>query len=241
MFSGLRQITSIFTAAFLLCSGLAKAEFIHPGIADSKESIAFVKSKIATGEEPWKSAWKELQKSRYASLRWKADPRPHVERGPSNNPNIGSDDFTNDSTAAYTHALHWALSGDEAHAKVAAQILDAWSATLETITNHDARLLIGMSGQKYLIAAELLRHTWTGWPKANQDRFEKMLRKVWYPVIKDFYPSANGNWDASMLQTMIAMGIFLEDKTMFDRAVDYFRDGKGNGAIENYFKESGQC
>jgi hypothetical protein len=29
------------------------------------------------------------------------------------------------------------------------------------------------------------------------------------PSIKDFYPSANGNWDASMLQAMTAMGVFL--------------------------------
>jgi hypothetical protein len=119
--------------------------------------------------------------------------------------------------------------------------MDAWSQTLKTVTNHDARLLIGMTGHQYCNAAELLRHTWDGWPAENQEQFRSMLRDVWYPVIKDFYPSANGNWDASMLQTMIAMGVFLDDRAKFDRAVNYFRHGKGNGAVGNYFNEFGEC
>ncbi|MFT5131337.1 MAG: hypothetical protein ACI8W8_004973, partial [Rhodothermales bacterium] len=67
-----------------------------------------------------------------------------------------------------------------------------------------------------------------------------MLRRVFYPVIKDFYPTANGNWDASMIQTMIAMGIFLDDRPMFERAVAYYRQGKGNGAIEKYLNDFGE-
>lgn len=187
------------------------------------------------------SSWGELKKSRYASLKWEPRPRAHVERGPSNNPNIGSSEFSSDAMASYTPALLWALTGEEAHARKAAEIVDAWSGTLETISNHDAKLLVGMSGQPYCIAAELLRHTWDGWEDESQKVFEKMLREVWYPIIEDFYPSANGNWDASMFQTMIAMGVFLEDQAMFDRAVNYYREGEGNGAIGNYFKESGQC
>ena len=78
----------------------------------------------------------------------------------------------------------------------------------DRVTNHDAKLLIGMAGLMYCNAAELLKHTWEGWPAENQRQFETMLRDVWYPVIEDFYPYANRNWDASMLQTMIGMGVF---------------------------------
>jgi hypothetical protein len=99
------------------------------------------------------------------------------------------------------------LSGNVAHAKKAAEILDAWD----------------------------------GWPEENQTRFEKMLREIFYPIIKDFYPSANGNWDASMIQTMLAMGVFLDDQAMFDRAKNYYLNGEGNGAVRNYFKPSGEC
>ena len=221
-----------------LCSA---QEFTHPGVTHTQASIDFVNDKIASEEEPWASAWKRVQASRYADLDWNPQPHAHVERGPYNRPDIGSSEFTADANAAYQHALLWALTGKQAHAKKAADILNGWSTKLETISNHDARLLVGMEGYKYCNAAELLKHTWDGWSKDEQAKFEKMLRDIFYPIIKDFYPSANGNWDASMLQTMLAMGVYLDDRAMFDRGVEYYLNGKGNGAVRNYFKPSGQC
>ncbi|MGJ8655378.1 MAG: alginate lyase family protein [Akkermansiaceae bacterium] len=219
----------------------AQADFIHPGVVHSQESIEFVKKKIQAKEQPWLTAWQKLTSSNHASLTWKPQPRADVERGASNNPNIGSSDFSNDAMAAYTHALCWTITGNKAHAKKSAEILDAWSATLKSIGNHDARLLVGMSAYHFTIAAELIKHTSDVWPQQKQAQFATMLREICYPIIKDFYPSANGNWDASMLQAMIAMGVFLDDRTMFDRAKDYYLKGKGNGAIGNYFMESGEC
>jgi len=46
-----------------------------------------------------------------------------------------------------------------------------------------------------------------------------MLRNVFYLTIKDFYPSTNGNWYASIIQTLLAMGILLDDRERFDRAI----------------------
>lgn len=215
--------------------------FRHPGVSHSAGSIDFVRDQIAHGRQPWKDAWGDLSSSRLASLNWTARPHARVERGAHNRPDIGASDFMRDGSAAYTHTLIWVLKGDEAHAEKAAEVLDAWSDKLESIGNHDAKLLIGMAGLRYCNAAELLKHTWDGWPEERQKRFRSMLRNVWYPVIEDFFPSANGNWDASMLQTMIAMGVFLDDREMFDRAVNYYRSGHGNGAIGNYFNEFGEC
>ena len=216
-------------------------EFAHPGVAHSAEDVAFVKEKIKAEQEPWVSALAGLKRSRRASLDYEPSPREHVERGPYNDPNIGSSEFTDDGKAAYVHALLWAIEGDEAHAKKAAEIVDAWSGTLKSISNHDAKLLVGMNGYQYCIAAELLKHTWDGWPADRQARFATMIRDQWYPLVKDFYPTANGNWDAAMMQVMIAMGVFLDDREMVDRVVDYYRDGEGNGAIGNYFNDFGEC
>lgn len=246
MYSGkrpfwLKPLAAAVLAFTVLATIPAGAEFVHPGVAHSRDSIQTVRAKLKAGEQPWTDAWTKLESSREASLDWRPEPRANVERGPSNNPNIGSSEFSSDATAAYVHAVCWSLTDDERHALKSAEIMDAWSGTLESIGNHDARLLIGMSGYKFCIAAELIRHTWDGWPDNRQARFERMLRDVWYPVIRDFYPSANGNWDASMLQAMMAMGVFLDDQSIFDRAREYFLDGDGNGAIGNYFSETGQC
>lgn len=236
-----RSLTGGLPIVFLALCSSAMADFVHPGIAHSRAELDFVKARLAAGEQPWKAALAKLRTSRYASLSWKPRPHAHVERGAYNNPDIGASDFMRDGTAAYTHALQWVLAGNEAHARKAMEIINAWSATLKTVKNHDARLLIGMTGHQYCNAAELLKHTWDGWPQADQERFRSMLRNVWYPVIEDFYPTANGNWDAAMIQTMLAMGVCLDDRAIFDRAVDYYLKGKGNGAIQHYINSFGEC
>jgi Alginate lyase len=239
--SWLKRFSMVILAVGVIAASRVHAEFVHPGVAHSAESIAFVKTKIAANEQPWAKAWKELSEFRYAKLVWIAEPRANVERGPSNDPDIGSTEFSSDATAAYVHSLCWALTGTIEHAQKFAEILDAWSHKLEVIGNHDAHLLIGMSGYKFVVAAELLKRTWNGWPADQQQHFAVMLREIRYPIIKNLYPSANRNWDASMLQVMMAMGVFLDDQDMFDREKNYFIGGEGNGSIGIYFKESGQC
>lgn len=225
----------------LAACSTAWSQFVHPGVAHTSDSIAFAKEKVTAKEEPWLSAWNRLNSSRYASLQWQPKAFALVERGPYNDPDVGSSEFSADGRAAYCQAICWVISGKEDHAKKAAEILDAWSGTLESIENHDAALLVGMSGYNYVVAAELLKHTWKKWPVKKQKQFESTLRNIFYPTIKDFYPTANGNWDASMMQVMIAMAVFLDDQKMFDKVAAYYREGQGNGAIGNYFKPSGQC
>ena len=150
-------------------AGWAKADFAHPGVAHSSESIAFVRARIEAREQPWARAWKQLSESGSAQLDWQPKPRADVERGPYNNPNIGSSEFSADAAAAYVHALCWVLTGKAAHAEKSAEILDAWSATLQSISNHDARLLVGMSGYTFTIAAELLSTLGTAGPRIDRN------------------------------------------------------------------------
>ncbi|MFO7903180.1 MAG: alginate lyase family protein [Planctomycetota bacterium] len=238
--------------------------FVHPGVLHTRAELLFVKTKIAASEAPWASAWARLRDKPISKLEWEPKPAAEVVRGPYNRPDIGGTSLMRDGAAAYTHALQWVLTEKPEHARKAIEILDAYSSTLESVGGHDARLLVGMVGINYVNAAELLRHWKAGssassggteasesptvaasgavdWPEADQARFEQMLRQVFYQTIEDFYPSANGNWDASMIQTMLAMGVFLDDREMFNRAAEYYRDGKGNGAVTNYINDFGEC
>ncbi len=233
-------ICCVITAAIVAGNAFG-AGFIHPGISHNQAELAFVKSKLKAQEEPWQETWETMLSSKEAALSWQTRSMAHVERGAYNRPDIGGSFFMRDARAAYTHALLWIFTDTEAHALKAAEILNAWSATLETVSNHDAKLLVGMGGLQFCNAAEILKHTWEGWPQEDQQAFRLMLQKVLYPVIQDFFPRANGNWDASMIQTMMAMGIFLDDHAMFQRAVDYYLNGVGNGAVNHYFNEFGQC
>lgn len=68
-----------------------------------------------------------------------------------------------------------------------------------------------------------------------------MVINVWYPVIKDWTPRYNGNWDAANGQTLMCIGIFLDRRDIFDTACKQLLDGDTNGAIKNYFYESGNA
>lgn len=222
------------------CSA-ADNPFTHPGILHSRAELDRVKAKVAEGEEPWKSAWEELRSHDISELDWKPKPVANVVRGPYNRPDVGGTNLMRDGAAAYSHAIQWYVTGKQPHADKAIEILNAYAGTLKSIGGHDARLLAGMAGITFTNAAEIIRHTDAGWSEPDQERLERLLREVFYDTIKDFYPTANGNWDAAMIQTMLAMGVFLDDRAMFQRAVDYYTSGEGNGAIGKYFNEFGEC
>lgn len=215
--------------------------FNHPGILHANAQLDFMRKQIETKAEPQHSAWEQLKRHRTAKLSYKPDAHPHILRGPSNRPNRGANEFLEDAAAAYTHSLLWYVTQNKQHAEKAIEILNDYSRTVKEITHHDARLLVGMAGIKIINAAELIKHTSNLWSQKDQQQFNQLIRNVLYPVIKDFYPSANGNWDASMIQTMLAMGIFLDDHAIFNKAANYYLNGQGNGAVNKYFNHFGQC
>ena len=218
---------------------LAQA-FIHPGMLHSQPELDFVKAKIAAGAEPWKSAYEPFRLSRYASLAWRAHPEPGVIRD-LNGRWRGARELGDDALAAYAHGLQWSLTGNPAHARKAAEILNAHARALQSITGHDAKLLAGITGYKFCNAAELIRQATNVWPEIEQARFAAMLTKVYEPLIRDFFPKANGNWDASMIVTMLSIGVFCDDRAIYERAKEYFLHGSGNGALTNYVWANGQC
>lgn len=206
----------------------------------SREDLEFVKDKIRLGEEPWKSAYAGFSRSRYAALDWHPQTERDVVRDLGGRWR-GARQLGDDALAAYAHALQWSLTGDPAYARKTAEILNVRAATLKSISGHDAKLLAGITGYKFCNAAELIRSDTSVWPLADQARFAAMLTNVYYPLIRDFFPRANGNWDASMIVTMMCIGVFCDDRGIYERGRDYFLHGSGQGALTNYVFANGQC
>ncbi|MCE7043218.1 alginate lyase family protein [Dyadobacter sp. CY312] len=233
-----------FFVSFMLMSLypiMGIGQFVHPGMLHSKQDLAFVKARISSGAEPWKSSWVNLKTSPTAQLTWTAKPVKVIEVGFYSKPDIGGTDFRNDGLAAYSCALRYALGGDKAYAEKAIEIINAWSYTLDSVTNGNKKLLVGMVGIKFLNAAEILKHQYTGWKKQDQEAFKKMVMNVWFPLLKDFMPGYNGNWDAAIAQTVIGIGVFMDRRDIFDLACNQILKGESNGAINHYFNEWGQC
>jgi hypothetical protein len=197
--------------------------------------------RVKAGEEPWRGGFEKLRRDAQSRADWKlCGPFEVVTRETGNAP--GNPQMVVDGNAAYQNALMWCVTGNEAHAKKAVEILNAWSAKLRKMDGRDVILSAGLNGFKFVNAAELMRHTYPAWKREEVARCEKMFREVVLPPIRDFATFANGNWDAACIETIMAIGVFCDDRELFDRAVAYYRGGKGNGRLTNYvFDESGQC
>ncbi|MBL9189828.1 MAG: alginate lyase family protein [Opitutaceae bacterium] len=238
--------------ALWLGQGLAAADaspFVHPGLLQSQADLAAVKQKILAGEQPWKDAFERLRTPRGGRggapgtplLAFKPQPFTHVIRGPYGRPAIGANELSSSADAAADAAFIWFVTGDRAYAAKAIEIINAWSATLWDFDDNDAKLLVGWTGQTWCHAAEILRSTDAGWLAADIEQFKRMLRTVYHPLIGNFFPEANGNWDAALMAAVISMAVFLDDRAMFDRVVNHFLRGPGNSGITKYIYPSGQC
>ncbi|MCG5221138.1 hypothetical protein, partial [Streptosporangium sp. KLBMP 9127] len=88
--------------------------FKHPGVLVSRAQLDFVRANL--DKEPWRAAWRKLQRHSYASLSYTAKPRADVNCGGNSIPDNGCSDEREDANAAYTHALQWYLTKDARYA-----------------------------------------------------------------------------------------------------------------------------
>lgn len=213
--------------------------FVHPGIDQRKVDLEYMKKQVLAGAQPWKSTFERVK---LASDRdFKVKPFVHVLRGASGRPNIGGSELSGSADMAYNCALMWYITGEQRYAEKAKDILNAWSDTLWGFDYNDAKLIAGWTGHQLCNAAELLKHTGAGWQKNDIARFTRMLMTVYYPVIRNYYPQANGNWDGAIIQTIMAIGIFTDNRELFNNAVEHFLYAPLNGSLFKYIYPSGQC
>jgi hypothetical protein len=214
---------------------------VHPGVLQTRADLEFMKAKIKAGEEPWKSAWQIWLDSPVASLDFNPKPFVHVIRGAYDAGDKGGREIQDSANAAENHVMQWYVTGDKAHALKTIEIFDAWSGTLEDFFENDAMLLAGWTGGQFCNAAEILRATYPDWSVASQAQFKRMLLTVYVPLLRMFYPEANGNWDAAIMYTLLAIGVFCEDRMLMESVYRHYRFGLVNSGITRYVYPTGQC
>ena len=201
---------------------LAPGAFQHPGVLNSRASLDFVKGRIAAGAQPWKAAFDELGAHPLASLSRTHQARSVVECGSGSMPDNGCTDETADAAAAYANALLWYYTGDTARASKAIYYMNAWSAVITDHTGSNAPLQTAWAALNWTKAAEIVRHTGAGWSSTDVSRFRTMLLDVYYPKTRNG-SNANGNWELSMIDGNIGIGVFTDTRSIFDAAVTMWR------------------
>jgi hypothetical protein len=201
----------------------AAGEFRHPGVLLNREQLELIKQRVMQGVEPQKTAFAAMLASPYADLAYAPSPRAVVECGPYSRPDLGCKDERRDSAAAYSQAIAWFVTGNERYARNAIRIMNAWATTLTGgHTNRNGPIQAAWTASVWPRAAEIIRHTSMLWAPEDIARFEKLLREQYVPSIKDG-STENGNKELAMAEALMNIGVFCDDRGLFDAGVKMWR------------------
>eukprot|EP00041_Stephanoeca_diplocostata_P002025 m.22826 g.22826 ORF g.22826 m.22826 type:complete len:411 (-) comp12809_c0_seq3:321-1553(-) len=251
-------VSAVFLTSTLSADVVAEHAFSHPAGWHTASDIARIRAQIASGKEPWATAYQTLMNDTSLPLDYQPAPVAVVHRDCCNpHPNSsGASNFERDGIACYYQMVKWMATDDIEYASAAQRIIDAWSGMLEGFAGHDQMLAAGIYGSHMAQAAELLAHAKPTWPL--KARAQSMFRDVIHPVCCYFcgrsstgppQPSpqtcehgANGNWDTGCMSGVAAWAVFLDNRTMLQSVYDYYVAGRGNGRLTNYIiNPTGQC
>lgn len=227
----------------------ATITFNHPSAYVNGSDIARAKAAVAAADasDPVYAAWKEFCKSPWAQETIKPSALETIVRGDPKGTGVESENYIlcdQQAASAFQLALRWKISGDAKYAEASRAILNEWARVAKTITANDNNqyLLAGFQGHAFANAAELLRD-YEGWTDSEQTVFKKWLKDLWYAKNYWFIDTHGGsgvcnlhywsNWELANLASILAIGIYLEDKDMIEFVDRQYHRGAGSGALKN--------
>lgn len=212
------------------------------GVLLGNESIEYIKTAISQHKSPNYETWQALLVSPFSNATWIPRSVETVIRG-GNGDNVAR--LYIDVARAYQCALIWSINGSEAHGNAACRILNSWSQNLKVVTgNADRYLAAGLFGYQLANTAELMKNH----PAFNVKQMEDMLLNVFYYPLNERFLMGNqygydhndayvsnywANWDLCNLASAMAIGIFCQEEKIYNKAVEYYKSGLGNGSIYN--------
>lgn len=234
---------SFILAAYMVCvlalafTASADRTFVHPGCSYTQGQLDRMKAMVEAKQEPYYTTFMNLVNSEHTDLSRSVSERGTQIKEGSFNGTVGID-----GRCAHDLALLWKLTGDRRYADKAVAYLNANSHYTNTSSRGTGPL---DNGKVNLLieAAELMRD-YDGWAADDQQRFKDMLTYPYYSTTEDLYSkfastddSKNGitfywniyNGDASRygnqgmfgMLAMLAMGVYLDNEVMYDRALRY--------------------
>lgn len=231
------RISQLLFFVLLIVASMAQhanAQFVHPGGVHTIADLDRMKEKVTAKESPWIDGWNLMLKDPKAQSSYTANPSTSVS---------GADGVrqqaARDATAAYYNFLRWYITGDEQYAQCAVNIINAWSYKINGVVSGELfQLPIAVMVQ----AAELLR-IYPGWSKDDIDRFKYVCLNYFYPACHSFVGECGSwsGWDGPANADILYIGIFCDNKDIYDEAINYYKNGSGGGAINNMvWQPSGQ-
>lgn len=233
-----RILRLLFVVTLLVAStfnALAKRTFIHPGISYTQADLDRMKAMVAAKQEPFYSTYLKMKSDGFSNRGGRTG-LTRINEGQFNGI-IGTD-----GRGALQQALIWKIEGNVTYANRAVEILNSYKGLVSASSRGTGPL---DNGKIYMLidAAELMRD-YSGWPAADQQAFKSMLVHPGYSTksipsshysLDDskndvtFYwnifngdSGRHGNQGLFAFRGLMAMGIFMDNDTIYDRAYRKF-------------------
>lgn len=236
-----KKKTICYSAILLFMLSSVQAQFVHPGLWHKKSDLDRMKYMVESGLDPWKTSFNNLKSDSKSSFNYVVRKDPADNTLSRENPSHQRYEYETDALAAYQNALMWYITGDTRHANKSIEILNAWSSLVNFYGGGTEPLCAGLYGAPLINAAEIIKSTYNGWSASDIQAFKDMLV---YPGYSNttvpqtdinnnnvtFYwrtfmgdPKRHGNQGLLAWRTVMAIGVFLDNQIIYDRALRYIQ------------------
>ncbi|MDF7799309.1 carbohydrate-binding protein [Pontiellaceae bacterium B1224] len=208
----------------------ASRAFVHPGLSHKLSDLDRMRDMVAAGIEPYASSFAAFASNGKSQHTYQ--PSSAAADLPTNNWTPNNNALRNDGVAAYYNALMWYITGDSRHAEASIRIFTAWS----PVQNIDGIPLNAGRHWRLIEAAEIIKSTYDGWDPADMQAFKDMLvypgysnttepsgnRSIYWRAFQGD-PGRHGNQGLFAMRCVMAIGVFLDNEIIYDRALRYLQ------------------
>jgi hypothetical protein len=238
-----KQLKMPLLAFIFLLMGVLHAQaqqFTHPGILFNNAALDRIKTNVSTERNPW-AATTYAKLLAFNDINWVQEPaHPVVRRQSGETPGAASNAMSAQSQRAYRCALLYVITGNIAYANKAKLILKTWAETLQSFDGNAGKLAAAWFGFPFVNAAEILRYRDPSWSAAEILKVENMFT-IFYNEMFNFQGGYAGNWDTAICRTMMGIGVFKNNLTIYTRGRNYLVSTTltVSGTLKNYISGSG--
>ncbi len=222
----MRMWLSVLIVLGALCCVAHAQRMRHPGVLVSKQQLNFIKRQVQEKKEPIYGEFVKAVASPLAAFDYKLLGPPAtgiIDCGPYSRPDHGCHAEDTDASAAYLQAVLWWITGDRRYAENSIRIMNTYARQLKGYTGSNTPLQAAWSSETFPRAAEIIRYSHAGWKPEDIQAFSTMLTQVILPHIRNGGPRTNGNWELSMIEGMMGIAVFTDDRALLDHAEDMWR------------------
>lgn len=193
----------------------------HPGGLLDEDELQVLSARFKARQEPWLSYAADLQHTTPLEYAPHAVPIVDNDYGAVG---VGHEEFVKlDGQQILKQALMYICTGNEKYAQNVMTILEAWISTLQALRGHNSPFEVSYAGPSYVYAAEILKHTYSGWNWEFEYKLIDFFQKFLWPLFNKDWGNNLTSALAMLAEGRLAYAVFTEDVELFHQTIAYVR------------------